>query len=287
MYFTMVIIWYRVNNSGSGSVLGPLLFLIYINDLHKAIRHSSVYHFADDTNLLNINSSPKRIQKQVNLDLKSLYKWLLANKISLNCSKTELIFFHKPGHPIQNFDFKIKINGHKLYPSTYIKYLGIYLDSTLSGNDHCDILTKKLKRANGMLSKVRHYVPRDKLRSIYYAIFSSHMIYGCQTWGQNRNGHLNKIIKLQDRALRIINFRDFNDNPSPLYKNNEILKFQDFIKLQNILHIHDYLNNALPNCFQDYFFRLNSIYFNNTQTRNSELGCLFTPSKNTMENTFK
>ena len=80
-----------------GSVLGPLLFIIYINDLHNAIKYSKVYHFADDTNLLQIEKSPRKMQKQVNRDLKSLYKWLLANKISLNCSKTELIFFHTPG----------------------------------------------------------------------------------------------------------------------------------------------------------------------------------------------
>ena len=78
-----------------GSVLGPLLFLIYINDLHSAIKSSKVYHFADDTNLHNIGNSPKIMQKLVNADLKILYKWLLANKISLNCDKTEIIFFHK------------------------------------------------------------------------------------------------------------------------------------------------------------------------------------------------
>ena len=77
-----------------GSVLGPLLFLIYINDLNFAIKNCKVYHFADDTNMLNICNSHKKMQKLVNADLKILYDWLLANKISLNCDKTEIIFFH-------------------------------------------------------------------------------------------------------------------------------------------------------------------------------------------------
>ena len=153
-----------------GSVLGPLLFLIYINDLQSAIRFSKVYYFADDTNLLNISKSPKKLQKQLNLDLRFLYTWLLANKISLNCAKTEVIFFHKPGHPI-SFNFKIKINGHKIIPSNSIKYLGIYLDATLSGSTHCAVLIKKLTRANGMLTKIRHYVPATELSSIYHATF--------------------------------------------------------------------------------------------------------------------
>ena len=79
-----------------GSVLGPLLFLIYINDLHNSILHSKVYHFANDTNLLHISSSYKKLQKNLNSDLKKLSNWLDANKISLNCTKTELISFHKP-----------------------------------------------------------------------------------------------------------------------------------------------------------------------------------------------
>ena len=78
-----------------GSVLGPLLFLIYINDLHKSIKNSKVFHFADDTNLLNISNSHKDQIKNINYDLKSLYAWLLANKITLNCDKTEVVFFKK------------------------------------------------------------------------------------------------------------------------------------------------------------------------------------------------
>ena len=75
------------------SALGPLLFLLHINDLNKAILYSTTQHFADDTNLLVIGKSMKYIQKRINIDLKLLCKWLKANKISLNASKTELIIF--------------------------------------------------------------------------------------------------------------------------------------------------------------------------------------------------
>ena len=132
-----------------GSVLGPLLFLLYINDLHNAIKHSSTYLFADDTHLLQINRNLKRLQRNTNADLKYLYLWLLANKISLNKTKTELIYFRKPNTTIP-FN-KIKINGLKLYPSKSVKYLGIYLDEHLNGSAHMEVLIPKLRRANGMI----------------------------------------------------------------------------------------------------------------------------------------
>ena len=234
-----------------GSVLGPLLFLIYINDLHFSIKHSKVFHFADDTYLLNIGKSPKKMQKLINADLKILYKWLLANKISLNSDKTEIIFFHKPGEKIP--DITIKMNGHRIFPSKHIKYLGLYLDETLNGAFHCNILSKKLKRANGMLCKARHYVPLDDLKTLYYAIFSSHLIYGCQIWGQITNSFNQKVFNLQDRALRIISFADFSAKSTPLYKNLKILKLRDHITKQNSLFVHDSLKNASPKCFCDYF----------------------------------
>ena len=98
------------------------------------------------------------MQKQVNIDLKLLYKWLLANKISLNCSKTELIIFQRrEGNP-NNVKFRIKFIGLIIRPSDYIKYLGVYIDSNLSGKYHCKILHPKLSRACGMFSKARRYI---------------------------------------------------------------------------------------------------------------------------------
>ena len=123
-----------------GSVLGLLLFLIYINDLNTCISNSKVYHFADDTNLLHINSCINKLQKNINYDLKRLTNWLDANKISLNNTKTELIYFRKKrsATPTNN---KIKLNGKRLIPTDHIKYLGVYLDETLSGFAHYEILS--------------------------------------------------------------------------------------------------------------------------------------------------
>ena len=118
------------------------------------------------------------MQKDINFDLKMLYKWLLANKISLNCDKTEIFFFHKPGEKAP--DLKIKMNGHIIFPSKHLRYLGIYLDETRNGEFHCKILAKKLKRANRILCKARHFINKEDLKILYCAFFSSHLIYGCQ-----------------------------------------------------------------------------------------------------------
>ena len=117
------------------AVLGPLLFLIYINDLHKSIKYCNVRHFAGDTNLLISKNSPKQLQKYLNLDLKNLCKWLRANKISLNASKTVLLIFKHPNKKI-NHEFRIKMNGKRLHPSKYVNYLGVLIDSHLNSSFH-------------------------------------------------------------------------------------------------------------------------------------------------------
>ena len=234
-----------------GSILGPLLFLIYINDLNNAIEHSAVFHFADDTNLLYIDSSLKKINKYINHDLKNLCQWLRANKISLNQGKTEILLFKSSQKSITK-TLNFRMSGQKVALSNATKYLGVIIDENLTFKSHITQLALKLGHANGILSKIRHYVSPETLLSIYHAMFSSHLTYASQIWFNSENTINSQISKLQNKALRIMNFKPYDTPSTPLYKKLEILKIADHTKLLLALFIHDFLNNKLPISFNNF-----------------------------------
>ena len=234
-----------------GSVLGPLPFLLYINDLHVAIKPCTVHHFADDTSLLIVNKSLKRLNKLSNSDLKNLTNWFNANKISLNVSKTELIIF-KPKRKPLDFNMKIKLNGKRLYPTDSVKCLGVKIDSKLNWESHVNATATKLNRANTMLYKVRDFVNANIPKLIYYALFESHINYACIIWGQNIST-INRLYILQKKAFRIINFKEHNAHSCPLFHYSRMIKIADKVKIENCLFINKYSNNKLPSIFTNWF----------------------------------
>ena len=149
--------------------------ILLINHLHEAVEFSSVHHFADDTNPILTDKSMKKIDKHINRSLKLVAEWIRANRLSLNTNKTELVIF-KPKNTIITKHFNYRIRGQKIKPSSQVKYLGIILKDDLDWNSHLTKLIKKLSRSIGLLSKVRYYVPKHFLRTIYHSIFNSHLI---------------------------------------------------------------------------------------------------------------
>ena len=127
------------------------------------------------------------MEKMVNADLKILYSWLLANKISLNCDKTEIIFFRKPGE--KSPDLKIKMNGHRIYPSVSIKYLGMHLDEFLNGAFHAKILSKKTKKSqrNAVQSTALRFERRFKNTLLCHLFVTPHI---CITNMGSSNKHI-------------------------------------------------------------------------------------------------
>ena len=182
-----------------GSVLGPLLLLVYINDSHNSIRFSSPFHFANDTGLLNIQGSMHAINKTLNKDLRELSFWLNANKIALNVAKTEIILF-KTRNKNYDADLKIKLCRKRIHASQYVKYLGVFIDENLNWKKHINEISTKLIKGNAMLSKLRHFVNKDILLSVYSGVFHSHLTYLCLVWGQAKFS-LNRTTLLQKRAI--------------------------------------------------------------------------------------
>ena len=160
-----------------GSVLGPLLFLLYINDLNLAIKHLKVHHFADDTNLLYTNSCITKLNKLLNKNLKNLTNWLNANKISINVDKTEMILFKLTKRPL---GCQLKLNGKRLSQTSSVKYIEIKIDQHLNWQDPINNIAIKLNKVNAMLYKVRQFVNERTLISLDHAIFDSHLNYYSQ-----------------------------------------------------------------------------------------------------------
>ena len=142
------------------------------------------HHFADDTNVLCLSNSIKKLNKLVNAGLKHLVNWLNANKISLNVKKTEMVIFKSKQKKLEG-DLKIKLCGKRLYPTESVKYLDVKIDANLTWQHHVNDLPIKLNRANALLFRMRKYVSLKILRSIYFDIFNSYLSYCCLVWAQN------------------------------------------------------------------------------------------------------
>ena len=147
---------------------------IVIFHIHKRLKlikeKSKIQHFADDTNLLYTSSSLKDINKKINFDLSNLVQWLRANKIVLNVNKTDILILRSPRKQITK-KMNFLLTGQKVRQKTYTKYLGVLLDEHLLFKEHINILKQKLNEANDILVKLRHHLPSDILKTVYYSHF--------------------------------------------------------------------------------------------------------------------
>ena len=150
-------------------------------------------------------------------------------------------------------NISIKIQGFRLPLSEHVKYLGIFIDDTLSWSKQIRELGLKLSKANGILSKLRHYVPQSTLISVYYAIFYSHMNYCSVAWSLTTQSNLERINILQKKCIRIINFLGFRDHTNSFFFRNKITKFYDVIESNQIFLAWQFNRNMVPKDINDLF----------------------------------
>ena len=195
--------WYDVEyGTPQGSCLGPLLFLIFCNDLYRNLEFLECLQFADDTTLYYGHKNKNFLLCCLEHDLEIISDWFKANKLTLNVNKTVFMLFHPKGHKMNEkikFEDKIISNSHET------KFLGIWLNDNLSWESHIRQLTLKLKRNLMLLKRSRNFLNKNALILIYYGHFHSHLKYGILLWESmlNRN-QTKRLQKLQDHATQLL-----------------------------------------------------------------------------------
>jgi hypothetical protein len=257
-----------------GSVLGPLLFLIYINDLPNISKKLNFFLFADDTNIYYESTDLKELEKTVNEELKKLSLWLNINRLALNVSKTNFVIF-RSAQKKSNHNVTILMNKKALQQKDHVKYLGILLDEHLNWKQQINQVTLKISRGIGILAKLKPFLKEKLLRSIYFSLVYSYLSYGVQAWGSADNTTKNKIIVLQNKAVRIMSgvqyFQIYGQEPGPLpsseplYRRLELLKFNDIFKLNVANFVYATLNFESPPIFHDWFAFQHEIHEHSTR----------------------
>ena len=251
-----------------GSILGPILFLIYINDIQKCT-NLSLLSFADDTTVYASRPNLVDLYDFVNLELTKLNDWFSANKLALNVKKTKYVIF-SPKTSIPPANKSIAIDGKTIsrvgnnQTEKSIKFLGISIDENLTWKFHIQNIKSKLCRSLFAINRVKRIFPHDILKTIYFSLIQSHLMYGICSWGSANN--LSKLETLQKRAITLINNKPFNSHTEPLFKANSILKLSDIYSSHVSLFAHDCMNNRLPRSF-NHFFMFNN--HDNSRTRHN------------------
>jgi len=255
-----------------GSVLGTILFLCYINDFHVCTTLFSTL-FADDGSCLAKHKNLNDLILYVNVELQKISNWFLANKMAINTSKTKFILFRTKGKNVDDNVCKVFFNNNEIgkpedlnliFPIERIhnagatknfKLLGILLDEYLSFDSHIAQLCSKISKSLFIINRVKNFLPKDALLSLYFALVHSHLSYCTTIYGSATPTSLSKLFKIQKKAIRIISHSTFRAHTAPIFKLLKILPLDKMILYSKLKFMHLYANNSLPFSFNESWVR--------------------------------
>ena len=245
-----------------GSILGPLLFLICINDIKKCTDLFEVIGYADDTTLYGTlrkfaAATPRggNIIKTTNEEIEKVNIWLKVNKLSLNPSKTRFMIFHhhqrkKTAVDLTKFEGgkdKICIDNVPIKKVPVFNFLGIEIHTNLKWNSHIDKIAGKVGKGLGILNKLKRFLPRNILVMIYNTLIQSHINFGILLWGQDPQ----RLVTMQKKAIRAVTSSKYNSHTEMSFKHLKILKIQDIFKLRCLKFLYSIRNGLVPDYFKE------------------------------------
>ena len=265
-----------------GSILGPLLFLLYINDLPLSSSFLTLL-FADDTTLLLSHDDINTLTRLVNIEFRKVCEFFRINRMVLHPDKTNFILFSRSNvkdielfcnnnNENQDLDCHIslirRVNNDD--PTPAVKFLGVFFDPSLSFKYHISKIKSKLSKSLYALRMVKNTLNQNSLLLLYNSIFHCHLLYAIQIWSCSRSGPLNELFKMQKSAIRIISGASYNSHTEPLFKCLQILPLPDLISFSKLQFMQRFSQKFLPSSFNDVWIKnsVRNIGENEIQLRN-------------------
>ena len=210
-----------------------------MNDIDEASSALDAILFADDSTFMSaINAVfpnkniDQRFESNMNKELEKIYNWLAVNKLSLNARKTKYMLFHTKGTQFSYIP-KIYINNVEIEKVENFNFLGLTINENMSWKPHMDKIANKISKYSGILSRLKHFLPPQILKTIYCSIIQSNLNYSILAWGYD----CDRLIKLQKKVIRIITSSRYNAHTQPLFKSLGLLTLEDMLKQNSLIFI--------------------------------------------------
>ena len=238
------------------SILGPLLSMIYMNDIHTVSDNLNFILYVDDTTLSSpmcsftrgCNGNIELISTLINSELNKIADWLAVNKLSLKVQKTKFMIFHYRQRVLTENDIPcLMIDNTLIERVTGFNFLGVTVNEFMNWNSHVQKIANKISRALGVMHRLKRCLPISAMKLLYDSLILSHLQFGTTNWGFE----LDRISKLQKRALRIMTNSGYNAHTEPLFKQLYLLK--GYIPCSMYEIWYKFVNKKLPNYFRDMF----------------------------------